>query len=156
MGQAAAVATVVSVVGSAFYKEKEYRAEKKATKQANKLAKEQAEIERESELAALQEIERKNRNLLAQQQSSYKARLGASGLTTESGSGQVILDAMAKETDMENKYQQQKAQRSLKTLNNRLKQTNNRNLLSLTKARIGEQTNVLSAGTTLGKMSSSE
>ena len=154
MGEVAAAAAVVSVLGSAYYTDKKQRAEKKATKRANQLAKEQAAIEREAQEAAQRETERRNRNLLAQQQSSYKARLGASGLTSESGSGQVVLDSMKKETDMENKYQQQKTQYSLKSLNNRLKQTNNRNLLTLNNLRIGQQQNVLDAATTLGKMSS--
>jgi hypothetical protein len=154
MAEAAAVATVVSVLGSAYYTEKKQSAEKKATKRANQLAKEQAAIEREAQEEAQRELERKNRNLLAQQQSSYKARLGASGLTSQAGSGQVVLDAMEKETDMENKYQQQKTRYSLKSLNNQLKQTNNRNLLTLNKLRVGQQENVLNAATTLGKMSS--
>ncbi len=152
MAQAAAVATVVSILGSVYYTEKKYEAEKKATKKANRLAKEQASIEREAQEAAQRETERKNRNLLAKQQSSYKARLGASGLTSQSGSGQVVLDAMKKETDMENKYQQQKTQYSLKTLNNRLKQTNSRNLLTLDKLRIGQQENLLNGAVSLGKM----
>ena len=154
MAEVAAAATVVSVLGSAYYTDQKARAEKKATKRANRLAKEQNAIEREAQEAALRETERKNRNLLAQQQSSYKARLGASGLTSQSGSGQVVLDAMKKETDMENKYQNQKTQYSLKSLNNRLKQTNNRNLLTLNKLRIGQAENVLNATTTLGKMAS--
>ena len=152
MAQAAAVATVVSILGSAYYTEKTHQAEKKATKRANKLANEAAEIERASQEAALKETERKNRNLLAKQQSSYKARLGASGLSSESGSGSVVLNAMKKETDMENKYEQQKTQYSLKTLNNQLRQTNSRNLLSLEKSRLGQQKNVLDTGVSIGKL----
>ena len=52
---------------------------------------------------------------------------------------------------MENKYEQQKTQYSLKTLNNRLRQTNSRNLLSLTKSNIGQQQNVLNTATSLGQ-----
>lgn len=151
MAQTAAVATVVSVLGSAYYTHKAHEAEKKATKRANQLANEQAAIERESELAALRETERKNKNLLAQQQSSYKAKLGASGLTSSSGSGQVVLDAMQKETDMENKYQQQKTGYALKTLNNRLNQTNSRNLLSLSKSRLAQGENIFNSAMTLSK-----
>jgi len=152
MAEVAAVATVVSVLGSAYYTQKTYAAEKKATKRANELANEQAAIEREAQKAALQETERKNRNLLAQQQSSYKAKLGASGLASQSGSGQVVLDAMKKETDMENKYQQTKTQYSLKSLNNQLKQTNNKNLLTLNNLRLQQQDSLLNSATTLGKM----
>ena len=120
------------------------------------MANEHAAIERESELAALKETERKNKNLLAKQQSSYKAKLGASGLTSESGSGRVVLDTMQKETDMENKYQQQKTNYSLKTLNNRLQQTNSRNLLSLSKARLAQGKNVFDSTLSLTSKLSEE
>ena len=157
MAQAAAVATVVSILGSAFYTHQTHQEEKKATKRANRLAKEQADLERASELAALKETERKNKNLLVQQQSSYKAKLGASGLTSSSCSGQVVLNAMQKESDMENKYQQQKTNYSLKTLNNRLQQTNSRNLLTLNKTRLAQGKNVLdSAGSLVNKLGVSD
>ena len=153
MAQAAAVATVVSILGATYYTDKAHREENKTIKQANKLAAEQTSIEREAQEANLKETERRNRNLLAKQQSAYKARLGASGLTSETGSGQVVLNTMQKETDMENKYEQKKTQYSLRTLNNRLKQTQSRNLLNLNKTRIAQQTNVLNAGARLGQLS---
>lgn len=152
MTEVATAATVVSILGTAFFQEKAMEKEKKATKRANALAKEQTEIERAAQEAALKEEQRRNRNLLAQQQSAYKAKLGASGLTTSSGSGQVVLDAMAKESDMEDKYQTQKTNYSLRTLNNRLKQTNTRNLLALDKLRINQKQNVLNTVGALGKM----
>ena len=152
MAQAAAVATVVSILGSVYYTEKTHQAEKKATKRANRLAKEGAAIEQASQQEALKETERKNRNLLAQQQASYKARLGVSGLSSRSGSAQVVLDTMKKESDMEDKYEQTKTQYSLKSLNNRLQQTNSRNLLSLNKTRIDQQKNALNAISGLGKL----
>ena len=94
---------------------------------------------------------------MVQQQSSYKAKLGASGLTSSSGSGQVVLNAMQKESDMENKYQQQKTNYSLKTLNNRLQQTNSRNLLTLNKTRLAQGKNVLdSAGSLVNKLGVSD
>lgn len=154
MAETAAIVTVAAILGSTYYTQKTYEAEKKATKRANQLAQEQANTERESELAALKETERKNKNLLAQQQSSYKAKLGASGLTSNSGSGQVVLNAMQKEADMEDKYQQQKTQFTLASLNNRLNQTNNRNLLSLTKSRLGQGKNILDNTATLAKTNS--
>lgn len=156
MAETAAVVAVASIAGSAYYTHKTHDAEKKATKRANKLANEQAAIERESELAALKETERKNKNLLAQQQSAYKAKLGASGLTSESGSGQVVLNAMKKEADMEDKYQQQKTQFTLKTLNNRLSQTNNRNLLSISKSRLAQGKNVFDSALALTKTTMSD
>jgi len=150
MAEAAAVATVVSVLGSAYYTHESHQAEKKAARRANQLANEQAAIERESALAALKEEERKNKNLLAQQQSAYKARLGASGLTSVSGSGQVVLDNMQKETDMENKYQQKKTNYSLKSLSNQLQQTRSRNLLTVDKARLAQGKNILDSTTSFG------
>lgn len=156
MATTAAVMTVASVLGSAYYTHKTHEAEKKATKRANKLAEEQTAIERESELATLKETTRRNKNLLAQQQSSYKAKLGASGLTSKSGSGEVVLNTMQKDADMEDKYQQQKTQFALKTLNNRLNQTNTRNLLSLSKSRIAQGKNVFDATNSLIKPASSD
>ena len=153
MAQAAAIATVVSILGTAYFTEKQAAREKKATKKANALAEEAANLERQAEENALKETQRRNRNLLAQQQSIYKAKLGASGLTSTSGSGQVVLDAMARESDMEDKYLTNKTSYALKTLNNRLQQTNNRNLLTLDKLRLGQQRNVLDAGTRLGQIS---
>ena len=144
---ALATAAVVSVLGSAYFTEKNIEKEKKATKTANQLANQQAEIDRQSQLATLKETQRKNRNLLAQQQSSYKAKLGASGLTGETGSGQVVLNQMQKEADMEDKYLTNKTTFSLQTLNNSLQQTNNRNLLALNKSRLSQQKNVFNAGT---------
>ena len=148
---AVVAAAVVSVLGSAYFTEKNIKQEKRATKRANQLANEQAEIERQAQKEILKEEQRKNRNLLAQQQSAYKARLGASGLSSATGSGQVVLDNMQKEADMEDKYLSNKTKYSLQTLNNRLQQTNSRNLLSLNKSRLAQQSNVFSAGSGTAK-----
>ena len=155
MAQAAAVANVVSVLGSAFYTHKSIEAEKKAAKKANQSAMEQAQLERQNIESSYNEQQRKNRNLLAQQQSAYKAKLGASGLTTKSGSGQVVLDKMKKDYDMEDKYQVAQKQYSLSKLNNNLKQTNSRNLLTLEKLRNNQAQSLLSTAKTLSSMSSS-
>ena len=149
MATTAAAITVATVLGSAYYTHRTHEVQKKATKRANKLAEEQAAIERESELAALKETTRKNKNLLAQQQSSYRAKLGASGLTSTSGSGEVVLNTLQKEADMEDKYQKQKTQFTLRTLNNRFSQTNSRNLLSLTQSRLDQEKNVFDTTTSL-------
>ena len=61
---------------------------------------------------------------MAQQQSAYKAKLGASGLSAQTGSSQVVLDAMQNEADMEDKYLVNQKNFSLQSLNNRLQQTN--------------------------------
>lgn len=141
-----AVTALASILSSAYFTEKKIEQEKKATKQANQLANEQREIEKQAQAEGLKEEQRKNRNLLAQQQAAYKARLGASGLSAETGSGQVVLDNMQKEADMEDKYLQNKTAYSFRTLNNRLQQTNNRNLLTLNNARLSQQTNVIDSG----------
>lgn len=141
----AAVVTVAAVLGSAYFQHEQIQAEKKATKRANALAHEQNKIEQENQQAILQEELRKNRNLLAQQQSAYKAKLGASGLSTTSGSGQVVLDTMQKEADMEEKYLKQQNDYTLKRLNTNLKQTNNRNLLNLEKLKLNTQGNLFNA-----------
>ena len=143
---AIAAAAVVSVLSSAYFTEKNIQQQKKATKRANRLANEQAAIEKREQETLLKEERRKNRNLLAQQQSAYKARLGSSGLSSETGSGQVVLNAMQNEADMEDKYLANKHNFSLQTLNNRLQQTNSRNLLSLNQSRLGQQKNVFNAG----------
>ena len=62
---------------------------------------------------------------------------------------------MQKETDMENKYQQQKTQYALKTLNNRLNQTNSRNLLSLSKSRLAQSQNIFDSAMSLSKNTAS-
>jgi len=152
MATTAAVVTVATVLASAYYTQRVQEAEKKAAKRANRLASEQAAIDRKAELAELKETQRKNKNLLAQQQSSYKAKLGASGLTSRSGSGEVVLNSMQKETDMEDKYQQQKTQFTLKTLNNRLQQTNNRNLLTINKSRLAQGKNIFDTSSALAKV----
>ena len=139
---AIAAAAVVSILGSAYFTEKNIEQEKKATQKANKLAAEQNAIEKQAQIEALKEEQRKNRNLLAQQQSAYKAKLGASGLSSQTGSGQVVLDSMQNEADMEDKYLVNKNNFSLQTLNNRLQQTNNRNLLALNTSRIAQQKNM--------------
>jgi len=156
MTSVATAVAVVSVLSSAYYTEQNLKKEKKAAKKANALAREQALIEQDTQEAALREEQRRNRNLLAQQQSAYKAKLGASGLSAQTGSGQVVLDAMQNESDMEDKYLVNKNNYSLKSLNNRLQQTNNRNLLTLNKLQLARQQNVLDSATKMGRLNTQQ
>jgi len=149
MGGAATVASVVSVLGSAYYTHKSASAEKKAARKANALAAEQNRLERENAEAALLEKQRQSKNLLAEQQSAYKAKLGASGLTTKSGSGQVVMNKMQKDYDMEDKYQIAQKNYTLAKLSNNLKQTNNRNLLTIERLRNNEAQSLLGSGRSL-------
>ncbi len=143
MAAAAAVATVVSILGSAYYTHESIQEQRKATKKADALANEQARLDKEAQEMELAETRRQNRNLLAEQQAAYKAKLGASGLSVRTGSGQTVLDKMQRDYDMEDKYLVNRAKYSLNTLNNSLAQTNNRNLLSLNQQSINQKENVL-------------
>ena len=129
--EAAAAATVVSTLASTYFTYDNIKTQKKATKAAKNAANYQAELERKTIQDTLAEQQRKSRNLLAQQQSAYKAKLGAGGLSHTSGSGQVILDSMQKEYDMEDKYLQDKASISLDALRNSIDKLNTQNLLQL-------------------------
>ena len=129
--EAASVATVVSTLASTFFSYDNILNQKKAAKAERKAANRQAELNRQQIQATLAEQQRKNRNLLAQQQSAYKAKLGASGLSQTSGSGQVVLNNMQTEHDMEDKYLQSQANISLEALRNSIERANTENLLRL-------------------------
>lgn len=80
---------------------------------------------------ALEEQQRKNKNLLAQQQSTYRAKLGAAGMSSKSGSGQAVLNSLQNEHDAEDKYLVNQANISLEALLNGINAKNTQNLLSL-------------------------
>ena len=102
--QVAAAATIATAAASVFYSKKNSDAQKKQIKSANAAAQKNYELNRQQAQLTLQETQRKNRNLLAQQQSAYKAKLGASGMSSKSGSGEIVLNTMQKEHDAEDKY----------------------------------------------------
>ena len=129
--EAAAAATVITTLASAYFTMDNIRAQKKATKAANKAENYQAELNRQNIENTLAEQQRKSRNLLAQQQSAYRAKLGANNLSQSSGSGQVVLDNMQKEHDIEDKYLQGQANISLDALKNSIEKINTQNLLRL-------------------------
>ncbi len=128
--EVAAITAVATTAASVFYSKKAADAQKKQIKASNAAAQKQYELEKQQINLTLKDEQRKNRNLLAQQQSAYKAKLGATGLG-KSGSGQVVLDTMQKEHDAEDKYLTSSANISLEALQNSINETKTRNLLSL-------------------------
>lgn len=141
--EVAIAGAAAAIVGSAYYSKKSVDNQKKSIKKANKAAKIQADLDRQSAQLLLREQQRKNKNLLLQQQSNYKAKLGASGLSHKTGSGQVVLDNMQKEHDMEDRYLTSQAKISLAALNNSLNQTIQKNLLDLDTIRAKEKQDAL-------------
>jgi len=129
--EVATVTSIISNIASTHLNLSNLKNQKKAVKAENKAATQQTELEKQSIQATLAEQQRKSRNLLAQQQSAYRAKLGASNLSPYSGSGQVVLDAMQKEHDIEDKYVQSQANISLAALKNSIERVNTQNLLRL-------------------------
>ena len=129
--EAAAAASVITNLASTYFSLDNLRLQKKATKAANRAENYQAELNRQNIENTLAEHQRKSKNLLAQQQSAYRAKLGANNLSQSSGSGQVVLNNMQKEHDMEDKYVQGQANISLEALRNSIDKINTQNLLRL-------------------------
>ncbi len=149
--EAAVIATVVSILGSAYYTKANADRQKKAIKRSNAYAAEQAALQDKQARLALNERQRKNKNLLAQQQASYKAKLGASGLSGQSGTGQTYLNAMQREYDMEDKYLVNQAKISSDALLNSLNHSTGTNLLKLNSINQASQNNMYG---TLGDLAS--
>ena len=112
-------------MATAYYTKVNSDRQKKATKNANRVAAENARLQDEQAQLALAEQQRKNRNLLRQQQASYKANLGALGTTSKSGSVQTYLNALQREHDIEDKYLVNQAKISSEALLNSLSGTEN-------------------------------
>lgn len=152
--EVAAAAAVATVASSVFYTKRNSDIQKKQYKNAMNAANKDYELSKQQAKLALEEEQRKNRSLLAQQQSAYKAKLGASGLSSQKGSGQVVLDTMKKEHDIEDKYLVNQANISLEALLNGINQTSSRNLLSMSAASNNntmQAINGLSSFTNLGR-----
>ena len=149
--QVAAAATIATAAASVFYSKKNSDAQKKQIKSANAAAQKNYELNRQQAQLTLQETQRKNRNLLAQQQSAYKAKLGASGLSSKSGSGEIVLNTMQKEHDAEDKYLVDQANISLEALLNSTNQTKSRNLLSLQTLENNNRNNIISGINSFGR-----
>ena len=129
--EVAIAASIASSLATAYYTKVNSDRQKKATKNANRVAAENARLQDEQAQLALAEQQRKNRNLLRQQQASYKANLGALGTTSKSGSGQTYLNALQREHDIEDKYLVNQAKISSEALLNSLSGTTSTNLLRL-------------------------
>jgi len=129
--EAVVVASIAATLGSAYYTKVNSDRQKKAIKSANRTAAENARLQDEQAQLALAEQQRKNRNLLRQQQATYKARLGALGTSNKSGTGQTYLNALQREHDIEDKYLQNQAKISSDALLNSLGNTTSTNLLRL-------------------------
>ncbi|MBR5130401.1 MAG: hypothetical protein IKV03_04170 [Alphaproteobacteria bacterium] len=153
--EVAAITAVATTAASVFYSKKAADAQKKQINAATVAAEKEYELEKQQIGLTLQEEQRKNRSLLAQQQSAYKAKLGAEGLS-QIGSGQAILDNMQKEHDIEDKYLINKANISLEALQNGIDETRTRNLLSLTQhsneTKSGYLKNIGDSANGLGRM----
>ncbi len=149
--EVAIAAVGAAIVGSAYYSKETADNQKKAIKKSNALAAAQADLDRQSAQMLLEEQQRKNKNLLRQQQSSYKAKLGASGLNHTNGSGQIILDALQKEHDIEDKYLVEQAKISLQSLDNALEQTTRRNLLALDNISANQKKDILDGISSTGR-----
>lgn len=130
MEVAAAVAVVTSAA-TAYYTKKSNDTQKKQLKAERAANEKQYELDVAQRQLALEEEQRKNRNLLAQQQSAYRAKLGAAGMSSQSGSGRAVLDSMQREYDTEDKYLVNQANISLEALLNSINARNTQNLLSM-------------------------
>lgn len=128
--EVAAITAVATTAASIFYSKKAADAQKKQIKASQAAADKRYELEKQQIGLTLQDEQRKNRSLLAKQQSAYKAKLGSAGLDRK-GSAQVVLDTMQKEHDAEDKYLTSSANISLEALQNSIDETRTRNLLSL-------------------------
>ena len=122
-----------------YYNNKAAKLQKKNIAQANQNALIQADLDKKAAEATLKEQQRQARNLLAKQQSAFKAKLGASGLDVTSGSGQVVYDNLQKEYDMEDKYRTTQNNLSMDKLKNNLAYTNAQNLLKLQNIKVTQQ-----------------
>ena len=129
--EVAIIATAAAILGSAYYTKTNADHQKKTIKQSTENATRATILQNKQAQLALSEEQRKNKNLLAQQQAAYKAKLGVSGLSGKSGSGQTYLHAMQKEYDMEDKYRVNHAKNSSDALLNSLGHTTSTNLLKL-------------------------
>ncbi|MDY6408139.1 MAG: hypothetical protein SPL08_05525 [Pseudomonadota bacterium] len=125
------IVSTVATIASSWYMKKSADIQKKALKAERAANKRKYDLDVAEAKLTLAEEQRKNRNLLAQQQSAYRAKLGASGMSAKSGTGQAVLSALQKEHDAEDKYLVNQANISLEALLNGINARNTQNLLSL-------------------------
>ena len=125
------IVTTVASAASAFFMKKSADTQRKAIKAERAANRKKYDLDVAQAKLTLAEEQRKNRNLLAQQQSSYRAKLGAAGMSSKSGTGQAVLNAIRKEYDAEDKYLVNQANISLEALLNSINAKNTQSLLSL-------------------------
>jgi len=121
----------VATIASAFFMKESVDMQKKALKAERAANQKKYDLDVAQAKLTLEEEQRKNRNLLAQQQSAYKAKLGAAGMSAKSGTGQAVLQSLQKEHDTEDKYLINQANISLEALLNGINARNTQSLLSL-------------------------
>lgn len=131
MVEAATVVALAATTASISISKRNQKIAKKQNRLATEAAQQKYNLDKQQTENALTEQRRKNKNLLAEQISAYRARLGASGISSNAGSGRTYIDTLKREADAEDKYLQTQANLSLDALLNGINQTNNRNLLRL-------------------------
>ena len=125
------IITTVASAASAYFVKQSADTQRKAIKAEKAANRKKYELDVAQAKLTLAEEQRKNRNLLARQQSAYRAKLGAAGMSPKSGSGQAALNAFQKEYDAEDKYLVNQANISLEALLNSINAKNTQSLLSL-------------------------
>ncbi len=126
-----AISSLAATAVSAAYTKRNSDIQRKQVKKANAAAQKSYELEKKQTELALEEQRRKNLNILNQQLSGYKARLGAAGMSAKQGSGSALLYNARKEHDIEDKYLQEQANLSLEALMNGIEANKTQNLLTL-------------------------
>ena len=139
------IITTVASLASSWYMRESANAQKKAIKAERAANKKKYDLDVAQAKLALAEEQRKNLNLLAQQQSAYKAKLGAAGMSPKSGSGEAVLASLQKEHDAEDKYLVNQANISLEALLNGINARNTQNLLSVSSMNSRNTANALNS-----------
>ncbi|MBR6411648.1 MAG: hypothetical protein IKS41_00610 [Alphaproteobacteria bacterium] len=139
------IITTVASLASSWYMKESADTQKKALKAERAANQKKYDLDVAQAKLALAEEQRKNLNLLTQQQSAYKAKLGAAGMSPKSGSGEAVLESLQKEHDAEDKYLVNQANISLEALLNGINARNTQNLLSLSSASSRNTANALNS-----------
>jgi len=139
------IVTTVATLASSWFVKESADTQKKALKVERAANRKKYDLDVAQAKLTLAEEQRKNLNLLAQQQSAYRAKLGASGLSAKSGTGQAVLQSMQKEHDAEDKYLVNQANISLEALLNGINARNTQNLLTLSSLNSRNTANTLNS-----------
>lgn len=126
-----AVGALAATAASTIYSKRNSDIQKKQVKSANEAAQKNYDLEKQQAELALAEQRQQKFEHFDQQLSTYKARLGAAGMSSKQGSGSALLYNAQKEHDIEDKYLQDQANISLEALLNGIETTKTRNLLTL-------------------------